>query len=712
MYANSSLPVNPVQASESERNPFGDTVMKGRQFQPSWKVKYPWIKFCESTNKVYCDTCQQCQELNLFNFSHNKDEAFTSTGYDNWKNALAKFSKHELCQSHQEASLKVANATRGTNVASLISMSHNRDREVARSALMCIVSSMHYLCTQGLAVRGHTDGTGNFENLLKLRSLDSASLNSWLDRSGYKWISPAIQNEIIQDLALAVLRSLKEDFREAKYFAIVMDETTDASCKEQVSICIRHVSPDLQVHETFVGFYETPSTNSSTLFEIAQDVLTRFELKMSDCRGQCFDGAANMAGNITGVQKKIIEIQPKALFVHCMNHCLSLAFQDAMSYIPQCRDAMNLIRDLVNFVRESPKRLAWFTSLQEHDARALRPLCPTRWTMRVSSVKSVLDNYGELLSFFQEISDAERGEVGYKSSGFLKQLQTFSIFFSLKLLYAVFSKSESVAQSLQSPKLSLSKADNMVKALSSVWTTMRSDHGFTTLWQSVVSEADSLDVNPPVLPRVRRIPRRLDDNGSGQHEDQCVEDVYRRLYFASVDAAISCLSNRFQNPSFQLSRAIESTFIEVVNTGQVPELQAISNHYGDDINAFRLKLHLEMMGDICRSAQQPVQITDIAQVVQLFRDNEGWSLMLSEVVKLLRLFLTLPATSCTAERSFSCLRRLKTFLRSTLSQKRLNNIAVLHCHREQTVNLEEICNSFIEKNEIRRSTFQTFPNKK
>lgn len=105
------------------------------------------------------------------------------------------------------------------------------------------------------------------------------------------------------------------------------------------------------------------------------------------------------------------------------------------------------------------------------------------------------------------------------------------------------------------------------------------------------------------------------------------------------------------------------------------------------MDAFPLKLHWEMLGDICRSGKQQVPIKDITQVVQLFQDNESWSLMLPEVVKLLRLFLTLPVTSCTAERSFSCLRRLKTFLRSTLTQKRLNNLAVLHCHREQTVDL-------------------------
>jgi len=66
-------------------------------------------------------------------------------------------------------------------------------------------------------------------------------------------------------------------------------------------------------------------------------------------------------------------------------------------------------------------------------------------------------------------------------------------------------------------------------------------------------------------------------------------------------------------------------------------------------------------------------------------------------------------SSLAAERSFTCLRRLKTFLRSTVSQQRLNHIALLHCHRDQTADLVEICNTFIVKNEMKRKTFSTFP---
>jgi len=157
---------------------------------------------------------------------------------------------------------------------------------------------------------------------------------------------------------------------------------------------------------------------------------------------------------------------------------------------------------------------------------------------------------------------------------------------------------------------------------------------------------DSLAVEPPVMPRVRRLPRRLDD-GSLQPEDQQVKDVYRRLYFSSLDARITCLSSRFQNSAFELACNIKCVFIEVINTGNVPTTQNRTAHYGDDIDDSRLHLHLWMLGDFSRSAEPPVTLTatGIADVVQRFTDNVVWLQLLPEVVSLLRLFLSLPVTS-------------------------------------------------------------------
>jgi len=55
--------------------------------------------------------------------------------------------------------------------------------------------------------------------------------------------------------------------------------------------------------------------------------------------------------------------------------------------------------------------------------------------------------------------------------------------------------------------------------------------------------------------------------------------------------------------------------------------------------------------------------------------------MFPQVAALIRLLLVNPASSTTAEQSFSSLRRLKTYLRSTCVQRRLNNLAICHDHK-------------------------------
>ena len=125
-----------------------------------------------------------------------------------------------------------------------------------------------------------------------------------------------------------------------------------------MSICFRSVDSNLTIYEYFVGFYKPPSTDATTLFKIICDVLIRSDLDIADCRGQCFDGAATMSGVINGVQAKFLSVAPTAYFVHCNAHNLSLAYQDGVSELVNCRDALSLVKDIVTSLRESPKRMA------------------------------------------------------------------------------------------------------------------------------------------------------------------------------------------------------------------------------------------------------------------------------------------------------------------------------------------------------------------
>jgi len=74
----------------------------------------------------------------------------------------------------------------------------------------------------------------------------------------------------------------------------------------------------------------------------------------------------------------------------------------------------------------------------------------------------------------------------------------------------------------------------------------------------------------------------------------------------------------------------------------------------------------------------------------------------SETIKIVQMLLAVPASAASAERTFSSLRRLKTWLRQTMTQKRLfhfTHLAVLHCRRQraENVDIEHLCEKFALK---------------
>ena len=74
-------------------------------------------------------------------------------------------------------------------------------------------------------------------------------------------------------------------------------------------------------------------------------------------------------------------------------------------------------------------------------------------------------------------------------------------------------------------------------------------------------------------------------------------------------------------------------------------------------------------------------------------------------MQLIQLLIVVPATSATAERSFSGLRPVKKWLRSTMSSTRLNNTVLLHAHRHLTPDISTVTNDFINLNDQRRRIF-------
>ena len=114
-----------------------------------------------------------------------------------------------------------------------------------------------------------------------------------------------------------------------------------------------------------------------------------------------------------------------------------------------------------------------------------------------------------------------------------------------------------------------------------------------------------------------------------------------------------------------------------------------------------------MLGSNCKE-KEIASIHDIRECLQQFSGAERT--LLNEAVTVMKLLLVLPATNASSERSFSALRRIKSYLRSTMGQERLNHLMTLHVHNDSidTLDLVEVANQFVSDNEYRQRMFSKF----
>jgi histone deacetylase complex regulatory component SIN3 len=71
------------------------------------------------------------------------------------------------------------------------------------------------------------------------------------------------------------------------------------------------------------------------------------------------------------------------------------------------------------------------------------------------------------------------------------------------------------------------------------------------------------------------------------------------------------------------------------------------------------------------------------------------------VTKCLHVLLAMPVSTASAERSFSSMRRLKTYLRSTMTTERLSGLGLLNIHREKEINSENVVDIFARRKDRR-----------
>ncbi|XP_033225987.1 uncharacterized protein LOC117178671 [Belonocnema kinseyi] len=152
-------------------------------------------------------------------------------------------------------------------------------------------------------------------------------------------------------------------------------------------------------------------------------------MDISKLCGKCVDGTANIGRDISGLQKRIRQDEPTALYIHCRPHTVSLVVQDAMKGVLPVKNFLGILKEAIKFIRDFLKRLAQFEELLTDDSPDLMPFCLKMWLLRIKSAKRMYNKtvYNSCLNFFEEKRDDRESDISAcaKAAGLFKRIDSF-----------------------------------------------------------------------------------------------------------------------------------------------------------------------------------------------------------------------------------------------------------------------------------------------
>ena len=188
------------------------------------------------------------------------------------------------------------------------------------------------------------------------------------------------------------------------------------------------------------------------------------------------------------------------------------------------------------------------------------------------------------------------------------------------------------------------------------------------------------EIDEPKFPRQIQKPIRFRNENEVSRFPASPKEHYLKIYSTAFDNTVKCLNERFNQKGFEKYAKLQNVLILAAqNLNYKQDLTEILSFYEDDFDENRFKSQLKIF-----SAVYPKNSNvTFEKIIKFFKNSDpGLRSMLSEVAKLLKLFLVVPATTATAERSFSDLKFIKTPLRSSMTQKRLNHFMLISQNKE------------------------------
>ncbi|KAL4091527.1 hypothetical protein QTP88_026201 [Uroleucon formosanum] len=604
---------------------------------------------------------------------------------------------------------------------------------------------------------------GNYKDLVLLLAKYSPALASYVTsvelkgRKTYNFISWQRQNQLIEAIYRNIYDVIKKEILTAVFFSISLDTTFDVSQKEQLSLVIRYINKeDGTVCERLVALRETVLTTGKHLLTMLDTICSEMSLDWrANLVGQSYDGAASMKGSYNGLQSLVKKENPCAVYVWCWAHRFNLVVVDAVSCCIEARDLFGYLETLYDFIGSSKKRVHVYSTNQKTRypnklLRRLKRVETTRWSSHSSSLQTVLDTYDAIIDSLFDIKDDPMTDrvSSVKAGSLLEYLLQERFLLTAFIFKKIFDKTSTLSECLQSVDIDLCAAISHVEQTLNIIKTFRSDDEFKNLIQAkddfIQSKNKEFSFTPLPGYRIRRTKKMPGEISSDQRIIDRMDYFKVNTFYTILDITTTQITKRFNEetmPFFKdLSLFSHKRLREVAETNVIPKdaFKGFSEIYGKFVDEESLKHEYIQFSksyfDFEKIMNLPVKFDDTNKdswiqfdtdsdddngddiqykIDQNSKKNNGTINTVYKVVHLsglkeifptmytaLSIAVTLPVSSASPERAFSKLKLVKTRLRSTMSEDRLEALMIMACELDVQIDTECVIKYFASNSSV------------
>ncbi|XP_039688692.1 zinc finger MYM-type protein 1-like [Medicago truncatula] len=421
-----------------------------------------------------------------------------------------------------------------------------------------------------------------------------------------------------------------------------------------------------------------------------------------------------MRGEFNGLQRKILDENPYAFYVHCYDHRLQLVIVSVASSFSSINDFFEYISLIVTTSSTSCKRRDALTEAQHkdilhrlesgeistgrgsHQSSTLARPGDTRWGSHHTTLLRLDQMWSSVLVVLSMVHEDGRGPS--QAAGLIEKMESFKFSFILKLMLKLFGITNKLSKILQRKDLNIVLAMELINVVKTRLATLK-DSGWDNLFVDVQEFCVAKGI--PVSNMDEEIPVR----GRSRLEGKTVTNLHHyraEIFYVAIDKICVEMDHRFSEGSNIVLNCFscldpKNSFFKF----DVDKLARLADIYhadfsDDDHGTIREQLETYVL-QVKRHASFS-SCEDVQSLAMKMVQTEK-HLVFSLVYKLIELALILSVSTTSVERAFSAMKIIKTKLRNKINSVWLNDLMICYTEREIFKSLDDvdIIRTFTEK---------------